>query len=122
MTPGDFSTIRSRIESSSFLSAPEKNEWLSALPHMTAEHIKELDRILAIKAPGVATSDKRLEQRKPNQIRSRPSRAVHLPRRRAFRLCRPRSGQLSSQKFRRLGRPSPTQQMPRNFGVSLWKK
>ncbi|KKW23184.1 MAG: hypothetical protein UY65_C0007G0005 [Parcubacteria group bacterium GW2011_GWA2_51_12] len=85
MTPGDFSTIRSRIESSSFLSAPEKNEWLSALPHMTAEHIKELDRILAIKAPGVATSDKRLAT----------------------------GG---------LGRPSPTQQMPRNFGVSLWKK
>jgi len=78
MTPGDFSTIRSRIESSSFLSAPEKNEWLLALPHMTAEHIKELDRILAIKAPGVATSDKRLatgaEKAEPNPKSPIPGR------------------------------------------------
>ena len=51
MSPGDFTVLRNKIESSPVLTEKEKSEWLVLLPRMTAEHIKELDRILAVKSP-----------------------------------------------------------------------
>ena len=51
MTPASFTELKRKIEQSPILSAQEKKEWLFFLPHMTAEHIKELDRILSLKLP-----------------------------------------------------------------------
>lgn len=51
MAPEEFTQIKHRIEDSSILSDQEKKEWLFLLPKMSAEQIKELDRVLSIKMP-----------------------------------------------------------------------
>jgi len=83
MSPGDFTTLRNKIESSPVLSDQEKSEWLVMLPHMTAEHIKELDRILAIREPSTQER-KNQKTEEPKTLRARepassPPTIHHLP-------------------------------------------
>jgi len=51
MSPEQFKSIKQKIEQSSILSPSEKKEWLFLLPRMTAEEIKELDRMLSLNIP-----------------------------------------------------------------------
>ncbi len=51
MSPTDFTIIKNKIETSPMLNEQEKKEWLFLLPRMSAEQMKELDRILSIKLP-----------------------------------------------------------------------
>lgn len=49
------SELKQKIKGSNLFSPTERQEWLYLLPRMTEEQIKELERILSIKLPGLPT-------------------------------------------------------------------
>lgn len=85
MTPTDFAAIKQKIETSSLLSAREREEWLYLLPRMSEDQVKELDRILSIhlppkeqslpKPPPAKLPEKKIEL--PHILPPKPEKAEH---------------------------------------------